>query len=110
MKNILLPLCLVAGAAAFTGCEKPIACEEGNKATLTITNLTVCTPDIKINGDIEVEDFGDNSPDAWGTTVVIELDEGTYDIEAKLPFATLCSERDTTIETVCGGEYTWNFD
>ena len=110
MKNIPLPLCLVAGAAAFTGCEKPIACEEGNKATLTITNLTVCTPDIKINGDIEVEDFGDNSPDAWGTTVVIELDEGTYDIEAKLPFATICSERDTTIETVCGGEYTWNFD
>ena len=40
MKNIFLPLCLVAGAAAFTGCEKPVACEEGNKATLTI-NLTV---------------------------------------------------------------------
>ena len=109
MKNIFLPLCLVAGAAAFTGCEKPIACEESNKATLTITNLTVCTPDIEINGDVEVANFGDNTIDAYGTTVVIELDEGTYDIEGKLPLLTACVERDTTIETVCGGEYTWNF-
>ena len=109
MKNIFLPLCLVAGAATFTGCEKPVACEEGNKATLTITNLTVCTPDIKVNGDVEVSNFGDNTIDAYGTTVVIELDEGTYDIKGDLPLITACTERDTTIEAVCGGVYTWNF-
>ena len=109
MKNIFLPLCLVAGAAAFTGCEKPVACEEGNKATLTITNLTVCTPDIKVNGDVEVSNFGDNTIDAYGTTVVIELDEGTYDIKGDLPLITACTERDTTIEAVCGGVYTWDF-
>ena len=65
MKNIFLPLCLVAGAAAFTGCEKPVACEEGNKATLTITNYTVCTPTLRSTATLKWPDFGDNSPDAW---------------------------------------------
>ena len=109
MKTYFLPLCLALSAIAFTGCEKPVACEEGVKATLTITNLTVCTPDIEVNGDVAVANLGGNTFEAEGTTVVIELDEGSYCIEGKLPPLTACSERDTTIETVCGGEYTWSF-
>ena len=35
--------------AAFTGCEEPLACEEGNKATLTVYNYTACTLEV---GDV----------------------------------------------------------
>ena len=44
MKKTTFILALVAGLVAFTGCgEDPVACEEGNKATLTVYNYTACT-------------------------------------------------------------------
>ena len=94
---------MVAAAGAFTGCEEPLACEEGNKATLTINNNTLCTPMIEANGDdmVEIEALG---------SAVIELYAGTYDIDADLALISACVETETTIETVCGGEYTWTFE
>ena len=112
MKKATFLLGFVAAAAAFTGCEEPLACEEGNKATLTVYNYTACTPTIEVDGDVVPggEDltatFLEGVP---GDSVVIELDEGTYNVSAELSFITLCTERDTTIETMCGGNYTWNF-
>ena len=87
----------------------PIPCADDNQATLTITNLTVCTPDIEVNGEVVIFTFGENTIDAYGTVAVIELGEGTNYIDAELPLLTSCTERDTTFEAVCGQEYTWNF-
>lgn len=87
----------------------PIPCPQGQEPTLTITNLTVCTPDIRVNGELVVANFGDNTIDAYGTVVEIELGEGTNSISTQLPLITACTERDTTFEAVCGQEYTWNF-
>ena len=97
MKKGTFILGMVAAAGAFTGCEEPLTCEEGNKATLTVYNNTLCTPMIKANGDdmVEIEALG---------SAVIELDAGTYDIDADLALISACVETDTTIETVCGGE------
>ena len=44
MKKATFILGMVAVAAAFTGCEEPLACEEGNKATLTVYNNTLAPP------------------------------------------------------------------
>ena len=41
---------------------------------------------------------------------MIELESGTYDIYADLAFIFVCVEVDITIETVCGGKYTWIFE
>ena len=112
MKKVTFLLGFVAAAAAFTGCEEPLACEEGNKATLTVYNYTACTPTIEVDGDVVPggEDLDATLfVDIPGDSVVIELDEGTYNVSAELSFITLCTERDTTIETMCGGNYTWNF-
>ena len=110
MKKTPFLLGLVAAATAFTGCEEPIACDEGNKATLTVYNYTACTPTIEVDGDVVAEDlaatFIEGVP---GDSVTIELDEGTYTISAELSFITLCTERDTTIDATCGESYTWNF-
>lgn len=112
MKKAIFLLGFVAAAAAFTGCEQPLECEEGNKATLTVYNYTVCTPTIEVDGDVVPGGEDLNATflvDVPGDSVVIELDEGTYNVSAELSFITLCTERDTTIETMCGGNYTWNF-
>ena len=110
MKKVTFLLGLMAAAAAFTGCEEPLVCDEGNKATLTVYNYTACTPDIVVDGDVIVEDLGATFIEGVpGDSVVIELEEGSYLIKADLPLITLCTERDTTIETMCGGNYTWNF-
>ena len=112
MKKVTFLLGFVAAAAAFTGCEEPLACEEGNKATLTVYNYTACTPTIEVDGDVVPGGEDLNATflvDVPGDSVVIELDEGTYNVSAELSFITLCTERDTTIETMCGGNYTWNF-
>ena len=112
MKKAIFLLGFVAAAAAFTGCEQPLECEEGNKATLTVYNYTACTPTIEVDGDVVPggEDLDATFlVDVPGDSVVIELDEGTYNVSAELSFITLCTERDTTIETMCGGNYTWNF-
>ncbi|MDG1674146.1 MAG: hypothetical protein P8H88_01745 [Flavobacteriales bacterium] len=110
MKKVTYLLGFVAAAAAFTGCEEPLVCDEGNKATLTVYNYTACTPDIVVDGDVVAEDLGATFiTGVPGDSVVIELEEGSYLIKADLPFITLCTERDTTIETMCGGNYTWNF-
>ena len=97
MKKGTFILGMVAAAGAFTGCEEPLTCEEGNKDTLTVYNNTLCTPMIEANGDdmVEIEALG---------SAVIELDAGTYDIDADLALISACVETDTTIETVCGGE------
>ena len=112
MKKVTFLLGFVAAAAAFTGCEEPLACEEGNKATLTVYNYTACTPTVEVDGDVVPggEDLDATLfVDIPGDSVVIELDEGTYNVSAELSLITLCTERDTTIETMCGGNYTWNF-
>ena len=67
----------MAAAAAFTGCEEPLACDEGNKATLTVYNYTACTPDIVVDGDVIAEDLGATFIEGVaGDSVVIELDNG----------------------------------
>lgn len=112
MKKAIFLLGFVAAAAAFTGCEQPLECEEGNKATLTVYNYTACTPTIEVDGDVVPGGEDLNATflvDVPGDSVVIELNEGTYNVSAELSFITLCTERDTTIETMCGGNYTWNF-
>ena len=111
MKKTTFILGLMAGLAAFTGCgEDPVACEEGNKATLTVYNYTVCSPTIEVDGEVVVEDMtGTLIEGVAGDSIVIELDAGTYDISAELSFISLCTERDTTIDVECGGSYTWNF-
>lgn len=111
MKNISFFAGLVAAAAALTGCEEPLLCDEGNKATLTVYNYTACTPNILVDGDVVAEDLGATFiTGVPGDSVVIELEEGSYLIKADLPLITLCTERDTTIETMCGGNYIWNFE
>ena len=90
-------------------CE-PIPCPEDNQATLTITNLTFCTPDIRINGEVVIVDFGDTPTGPYGAVAEVELEEGTNIIQADLPLLTVCLEQDTTIEAVCGEGYSWEFD
>ena len=87
----------------------PIPCPQGQEATLTITNLTVCTPDIRVNGEVVIFDFGNTPTGPYGAVAELELGEGTNIIQADLTLITLCLERDTTLEAVCGEEYTWNF-
>ena len=110
MKKSLFPLAMAIAAIAFTGCEEPIACDEGNKATLTVYNYTICTPTIEVDGDVVAEDLTATLlEDVPGDSVVIELDEGSYTISAELSFISLCEEDETTIDAVCGGTYTWEF-
>ena len=110
MKKVTFLLGIVAAAAAFTGCEEPLACEEGNKATLTVYNYTACTPNIEVDGEVVAIDLGATFiEDVPGDSVTVELDAGTYTIKADLPLITLCTEQTTTIETMCGGNYTWEF-
>lgn len=101
MNKFSMFLGLAALAAALTGCDKPIECDV--KAELWVYNSTVCTPTFEVNGDDMVIDL------AFGDSALIELDEGTYDIKADLSFISACTERDTTIESVCGESYTWTF-
>ena len=110
MKKATFLLGIVAAAGAFTGCEEPLACEEGNKATLTVYNYTACTPNIEVDGEVVAIDLGATFiEDVPGDSVTVELDAGTYTIKADLPLITLCTEQTTTIETMCGGNYTWEF-
>lgn len=110
MKKVTFLLGFVAAAAAFTGCEEPLACEEGNKATLTVYNYTACTPNIEVDGEVVATDLAATFiEDVPGDSVTVELDAGTYTIKADLPLITLCTEQSTTIETMCGGNYTWEF-
>ena len=101
MNKFSIFLGLAAFAAALTGCDKPIECDV--KAELWVYNSTVCTPTFEVNGDDMVIDL------AFGDSALIDLDEGTYDIKADLSFISVCTERDTTIESVCGESYTWTF-
>ena len=110
MKKSLFPLAMAIAAIAFTGCEEPITCDEGNKAILTVYNYTICTPTIEVDGDVVAEDLtGTLLEDVPGDSVVIELDEGSYTISAELSFISACTEDETTIDAVCGGTYTWEF-
>lgn len=90
-------------AAALTGGDKPIECDV--KAGLWVYNFTTCTRTYEVNGD----DMDMVLDLVFGDLNLIELDEGTHDIKADLPLFTLCSERDTTIESVCGESCTWTF-
>ena len=101
MNKFSMFLGLAALAADLTGCDKPIECDV--KALLWVYNSTVCTPTFEVNGDDMVIDL------AFGDSALIDLDEGTYDIKADLSFISICTERDTTIESVCGESYTWTF-
>ncbi|MDA0946664.1 MAG: hypothetical protein RLZZ314_1149 [Bacteroidota bacterium] len=110
MKKFGTMVAFVAAAAAFTGCEEPLSCEEGNKATLTVYNYTACTPNIEVDGEVVAYDLGATFiEDVPGDSVVVLLDAGSYTIKADLPLITLCTEQTTTIETECGGTYTWEF-
>ena len=111
MKKSFFPLAIAITAIAFTGCEEPIiACDDGNKAILTVYNYTICTPTIEVDGDVVAEDLTATLlEDVPGDSVVIELDEGSYTISAELSFISLCDEDETTIDAVCGGTYTWEF-
>jgi hypothetical protein len=115
------------GSCIYLGCTNPLSpnfnplsnvndgsceltlCAQNNKSFLTVVNYTACTPDIFVNDSL-VADLGATFiVDVPGGSTTVELDEGEYTIRAELPFITLCTERDTVINTICGGVYLWEF-
>ena len=88
---------LVALLVIFTGCEDDtVACDEGNKAVITIYNNSLCTPDVSVGGDDVASDMGILS------TETVEVDAGTLDIEFDLAFISLCTALDTSVTVACG--------
>ena len=51
--------------------RKPLECDNGNKAMLTVVNYTDCTPNIEVDGDVVAIDLGANIlEDAPGDSVL----------------------------------------
>ena len=86
----------------------PIPCPEGNQATLTITNLTLVLLTSVSMGKSSLSILA-TPTGPYGAVAEVELEEGTNIIQADLPLITVCLERDTTIEAVCGEGYSWDF-
>lgn len=95
-------------AAAFllvTGCsDNTEACDEGNKAVITVFNNSLCTPDVSVGGDQIASDLGVLS------TQSVEVDAGDIDIEFDLAFISLCTAMDTTVTVACGDSVFVEFD
>lgn len=96
---------LLAALVLVTGCDDNTeACDDGNKAVITIFNNSLCTPDVSIGGDEEVSDMGVLS------TETIEVDAGTIDVEFDLSFISLCTALDTSVTVTCGDSVYVEFD
>ena len=88
---------LMAALVLVTGCDDNTeACDEGNKAVITIFNNSLCTPDVSVGGDEIAADMGILA------TQSVEVDAGTIDIEFELAFISLCTALDTSVTVACG--------
>ena len=89
----LTALCLLG----LSACKSDIL-ECDNKATIVMVNNTVCTPEIKVNGDLFLEMDPLDS-------VEYAADEGTYDVLAKMALISACVDSEETFNTECGETY-----
>ena len=96
---------LLAALVLITGCDDNTeACDEGNKAVVTIFNNSLCTPDVSIAGDEVAADMGILAQNSF------ETDAGTIDVEFGLSFISLCTAFDTSITVACGDSVYIEFD
>lgn len=96
---------LMAALVLVTGCDDSTeACDEGNKAVITIFNNSLCTPDVSVGGDEIAADMGILA------TQSVEVDAGTIDIEFDLAFISLCTALDTSVTVACGDSVYVEFD
>lgn len=96
---------LVAIFALITGCDDNTeACDEGNKAVITIFNNSLCTPDVDITGASSISDMGVLSTES------VEVDAGTIDVDFGLSFISLCTALDTSVTVACGDSVYIEFD
>ncbi|MDA8695337.1 hypothetical protein N9C70_04430 [Flavobacteriales bacterium] len=96
---------LLAAFVLVTGCDDNTeACDEGNKAVITIFNNSLCTPDVSVGGDEVASDMGVLS------TETVEVDAGSLDVEFDLSFISLCTALDTTVTVACGDSIYIEFD
>lgn len=90
-------MALVA-AVLVLGCNDDFnVCDD--KATIWIVNNTICTPDIRVNGDLLITDL------APLDSMEFLADEGTQKIQSNMAFISLCVDREEDISTLCGEEY-----
>jgi len=88
-----------------TGCDDNTeACDEGNKAVITIFNNSLCTPDVSVDGDEIASDMGILSLET------VEVDAGNIDVEFDLAFISLCTAFDTAVTVACGDSVYIEFD
>lgn len=96
---------LMATLLLITGCkDNTVACDEGNKAVITIFNNSLCTPDVSVDGDNVASDMGILS------TETVEVDAGDIDVDFDLAFISLCTALDTTVTVACGDSIYIEFD
>ena len=96
---------IFAAFVLITGCDDNTeACDEGNKAVITIYNNSLCTPDVSVGGDEIATDMGILA------TQSVEVDAGDIDIEFSLALFTLCTALDTTVTVACGDSVYVEFD
>ena len=79
-----------------------------NQATLTITNLTFCTPDIRINGEVVIVDFGDTPTGPYSAVLRLNSKREPHH-SGDLPLLTVCLEQDNHRSGLRRG-YSWEFD
>lgn len=88
---------LAVACLFFASCDDGLTeCDEGNKAVITIVNLSICTPDVSVAGDDVVSDMGILN------TEVVQVDAGDIDIEFDLSALSFCTALDTTVTVACG--------
>lgn len=96
---------LMAALVLVTGCDDNTeACDEGNKAVITIFNNSLCTPDVSVGGDEIAADMGILA------TQSVEVDAGTINIEFDLAFISICTALDTSVTVACGDSVYVEFD
>jgi len=95
---------LVAVLMLVTGCDDNTeACDEGNKAVITVFNNSLCTPDVSVDGEQIATDMGILA------TQSVEVDAGDIDVEFDLAFISLCTALNTTVTVACGDSITVEF-
>lgn len=96
---------IFAAFVLITGCDDNTeACDEGNKAVITIFNNSLCTPDVTVGGEQVASDMGVLA------TQSVEVDAGDIDVEFDLSFISLCTAMDTTVTVACGDSVYVEFD
>lgn len=95
---------LAAVLMLVTGCDDNTeACDEGNKAVITVFNNSLCTPDVSVDGEQIATDMGILA------TQSVEVDAGNIDVEFDLSFISLCTAFNTTVTVACGDSVTVEF-